>query len=445
MTQMRQLKSFIEVAPDSDFPIQNLPYGIFSQGKSGQRAVGVALGDWVVNLAALEANGFLNIDPDERYFNQATLNKFIESGKDNWLKVRSELQDLLSAENARLRDDPALRDQVFIKQSQVSLHLPVQILGYTDFYSSKEHATNVGSMFRDPKNALLANWSELPVAYNGRASSVIVSGTDIVRPSGQIKRPDQARPIFAASRKLDFELETGFIIGKANALGEPIAIEDAWEHIFGMVLFNDWSARDLQQWEYVPLGPFNAKSFASSISPWIVPLAALEPFKTSSPIQDPAPLAYLAEDHSNNSYDIHLSVAIKTAHERSAHPICQTNFKYMYWSMAQQLTHHTIAGCNVQVGDLLGSGTISGPTPDSYGSLLELTWNATRPLSLPDQQQRCFLEDGDSVVIRGYCEKDGIRIGFGEVSGKILPARQFKFSDSSALQPQAENSSNETL
>lgn len=445
MSQSNLLKSFIDVAPDSDFPIQNLPYGVFSLAANGPRAVGVALGDWVINMAALEAHGFLQIEPNQRYFDQATLNKFIGSGKANWLKVRHQLQDLFSADNPRLRDDPALCQQVLIKQSDVYLHLPVEIPGYTDFYSSKEHATNVGSMFRDPQNALLANWSELPVAYNGRASSVIVSGTDIVRPSGQIKLPDQARPIFAASRKLDFELETGFIIGKANALGEPIAIEDAWTHIFGMVLFNDWSARDLQQWEYVPLGPFNAKTFASSISPWIVTLDALEPFKTNSPIQDPAPLAYLAEDHSNNSYDIHLSVALKTAHAQSAHPICHTNFKYMYWSMAQQLTHHTIAGCNVQVGDLLGSGTISGPTPDAYGSLLELTWNATRPLSLPDQQQRCFLEDGDSVVMRGYCEKDGLRIGFGEVSGKILPARQFKFSDSSVLQPQAKDSSDETV
>ena len=423
------LESFIAVAADSDFPIQNLPYGIFSQHPQGTRRVGVALGEWVVDLAALEAHGFLEIQHGERYFNQATLNKFIESGKEHWAKVRTELQALLSAKNSRLRDNQALRDQVFFKQAEVTLHLPVHIPGYTDFYSSKEHATNVGCMFRDPKNALLENWSELPVGYNGRASSVIVSGTPVVRPSGQIKLPNQARPVFSACRKLDFELETGFIIGQANTLGEPIDITNAWEHIFGMVLFNDWSARDLQQWEYVPLGPFNAKTFASSISPWIVTMQALEPFKTSSPVQEPRPLAYLREDHQSNSYDINLSVEIKTEHAQQAELISQTNFKYMYWSMAQQLTHHTIAGCNVQVGDLMGSGTISGPTPDSYGSLLEISWNATQPLTLSNGEQRSFIQDGDTLIMKGYCQKAGLRIGFGEVSGQILPAVEFNFSE----------------
>lgn len=359
----RQLKSFIEVAQDSDFPIQNLPYGVFSETAEGTRRIGVALGEWVVDLAALEAHGYLALQSGEQYFNQPTLNKFIDSGKSSWSKVRAELQKLLSADNAELRDNSALREQVFFKQANVTLHLPVHVPGYTDFYSSKEHATNVGCMFRDPKNALLANWSELPVGYNGRASSVIVSGTDIVRPSGQIKLPNEERPQFSACRKLDFELETGFIIGKQNQLGQPITVENAWDHIFGMVLFNDWSARDLQQWEYVPLGPFNSKTFASSISPWIVTLEALEPFKTSSPVQEPQPLAYLREDHSANSYDIQLSVEIQAEQAAQADVICETNFKYMYWSMAQQLAHHTIAGCNVQVGDLMGSGTISGPTP----------------------------------------------------------------------------------
>ncbi|RZJ23822.1 MAG: fumarylacetoacetase [Acinetobacter sp.] len=422
-----QLKSFIEVAQDSDFPIQNLPYGVFSETPEGTRRIGVALGEWVVDLAALEAKGYLAIQAGEQYFNQPTLNKFIDSGKANWSKVRAELQDLLSADNAELRDNSALREQAFFKQADVTLHLPVHVPGYTDFYSSKEHATNVGCMFRDPKNALLANWSELPVGYNGRASSVIVSGTDIMRPSGQIKLPNEERPQFSACRKLDFELETGFIIGKPNTLGEPISIENAWDHIFGMVLFNDWSARDLQQWEYVPLGPFNSKTFASSISPWIVTLEALEPFKTSSPVQQPQPLAYLRENHSANSYDIHLSVEIQADQAPQAEVICKTNFKYMYWSMAQQLAHHTIAGCNVQVGDLMGSGTISGPTPDSYGSLLEITWNATKPLTLSNGEQRTFIQDGDTVIMKGHCEKDGLRIGFGEVTGKILPALQFDF------------------
>ncbi|WP_374668280.1 fumarylacetoacetase [Acinetobacter sp.] len=424
-----QLKSFIEVAADSDFPIQNLPYGIFSESADGARRAGAAIGEWVLDLAVLEQNGYLKIQDGETYFAEPTLNKFIASGKANWAKIRTELQRLLAADNAELRDNQALRDQALFKQADVSLHLPVHIPGYTDFYSSKEHATNVGCMFRDPKNALLPNWSELPVGYNGRASSVIVSGTDVVRPSGQIKLPNAERPQFSPCRKLDFELETGFIVGKPNNLGEPIAIENAWDHIFGMVLFNDWSARDLQQWEYVPLGPFNAKTFASSISPWIVTLEALEPFKTSSPVQEPKPLAYLREDHSSNSYDIHLSVEIQAHGTVQADVICETNFKYMYWSMAQQLTHHTIAGCNVQVGDLMGSGTISGPTPNSYGSLLEITWNASKPFTLSNGEERGFIQDGDTLIMKGFCEKDGLRIGFGEVSGKVLPAVQFNFAE----------------
>ncbi|TCB50049.1 fumarylacetoacetase [Acinetobacter sp. ANC 4779] len=428
----KKLESFIEVAQDSDFPIQNLPFGVFSASAEGERRVGVALGEWVVDLAALEANGFLKINSGETYFNQPTLNKFIESGKAHWSKVRAELQDILSADNSILRDNQSLRQQAFFKQAEVTLHLPVHVPGYTDFYSSKEHATNVGCMFRDPKNALLPNWSELPVGYNGRASSVIVSGTDVVRPSGQIKLANSERPVFSACRKLDFELETGFIVGKPNKLGEPISIENAWDHIFGMVLFNDWSARDLQQWEYVPLGPFNAKTFASSISPWIVTMDALEPFKTSSPVQEPQPLAYLREDHSSNSYDINLSVEIQAEGAEQADVISQTNFKYMYWSMSQQLTHHTIAGCNVQVGDLMGSGTISGPTPDSYGSLLEISWNATQPLTLSNGEQRSFIQDGDTLTMKGYCEKDGLRIGFGEVSGTVLPAVEFDFAADTA-------------
>jgi fumarylacetoacetase len=429
MEMTSQLKSFIDVAQDSDFPIQNLPYGVFSENLESERRVGVALGEWVVDLAALEANGYLKIEEGETFFNQSTLNKFIESGKANWSKVRAELQNLLAEHNAELRDNQALRDQVFFKQADVKLHLPVHVPGYTDFYSSKEHATNVGCMFRDPKNALLPNWSELPVGYNGRASSVIVSGTEIVRPSGQIKLPNADRPQFSACRKLDFELETGFIVGKPNKLGEPISIENAWDHIFGMVLFNDWSARDLQQWEYVPLGPFNAKTFASSISPWIVTLEALEPFKTRTPVQEPRPLAYLREENVDNSYDINLSVEIQAEHAEQADVICETNFKYMYWSMSQQLTHHTIAGCNVQVGDLMGSGTISGPTPNSYGSLLEITWNATKPLNLANGEERTFIQDGDTLIMKGFCQKDGLRIGFGEVTGKVLPAVQFNFAE----------------
>ena len=417
---MSYTQSFITVAANSDFPLQNLPYGVFQpQGEAAR--VGVAIGNDVLDLAALEAAGLLQTG-SEAVFNQATLNAFIALGRPVWQQVRARLQQLLSADCAELRDNAALRVRAFYPQAAVAMLLPIEVPGYTDFYSSKEHAYNVGCMFRDPKNALMQNWSELPVGYNGRASSVVVSGTDLVRPSGQIKLPNEERPVFSACRKLDFELETGFIVGKATALGEPIAIEEAENHIFGMVLLNDWSARDIQQWEYVPLGPFNSKTFGTSISPWVVTLEALEPFRCASPVQEPQPLPYLRENTANN-YDIHLQVAI--AADGSETVISNTNFKHMYWSMMQQLTHHTIAGCNVRVGDLMGSGTISGPEKDSRGSLLELTWNTTEPLTLVNGEQRGFLEDGDTLIMRGHCQKDGLRIGFGEVRGTVLPAKTF--------------------
>ena len=417
---MSYTQSFIVVAENSDFPLQNLPYGVF-QPQGEHARVGVAIGTEVLDLAALEAAGLLPTGA-KNVFGQTSLNAFIALGRPVWQQVRARLQQLLSADCAELRDNAALRAQAFYPQASVSMLLPIEVPGYTDFYSSKEHAYNVGCMFRDPKNALMQNWSELPVGYNGRASSVVVSGTDLVRPSGQIKLPNEERPVFSACRKLDFELETGFIVGKATALGEPIAIEEAENHIFGMVLLNDWSARDIQQWEYVPLGPFNSKTFGTSISPWVVTLEALEPFRSAAPAQDPQPLAYLRASN-NSNYDIQLQVAIAT--EDSETVISNTNFKYMYWSMAQQLTHHTIAGCNVRVGDLMGSGTISGPEKDSRGSLLELTWNTTEPLTLANGEQRGFLEDGDTLIMRGHCQKDGLRIGFGEVRGTVLPAKTF--------------------
>ena len=417
---MSYTQSFIVVAENSDFPLQNLPYGVF-QPQGEHARVGVAIGTEVLDLAALEAAGLLPTGA-QNVFGQTSLNAFIALGRPVWQQVRTRLQQLLSADCAELRDNAALRAQAFYPQASVSMLLPIEVPGYTDFYSSKEHAYNVGCMFRDPKNALMQNWSELPVGYNGRASSVVVSGTDLVRPSGQIKLPNEERPVFSACRKLDFELETGFIVGKATALGEPIAIEEAENHIFGMVLLNDWSARDIQQWEYVPLGPFNSKTFGTSISPWVVTLEALEPFRCASPVQEPQPLPYLRENTANN-YDIHLQVAI--AADGSETVISNTNFKYMYWSMMQQLTHHTIAGCNVRVGDLMGSGTISGPEKDSRGSLLELTWNTTEPLTLANGEQRGFLEDGDTLIMRGHCQKDGLRIGFGEVRGTVLPAKTF--------------------
>lgn len=420
------LTSFIDIASDSDFSIHNLPYGIFSDTANGKRRAGVAIGEQVLDLAAIEAAGLLSLDGGP-YFDQPTLNAFIDSGQDNWTQARKTIQTLLSSDNDALRDNQDLQKKALFQQADVTMHLPVQVPGFTDFYSSKEHATNVGTMFRDPSNALLPNWTEMPVGYNGRASTVVVSGTDIVRPSGQLKPNADDRPIFSACRRLDFELETAFVVGKGNSIGQPIAVDAAFDHIFGMVLLNDWSARDIQKWEYVPLGPFNAKTFASEVSPWIVTMEALAPFKTPCPTQEPKPLAYLNETDSNNSFDINLSVELMPENSDSATVVCETNFKYMYWSMAQQLTHHTITGCKVEVGDMMGSGTISGPTPDSYGSMLEIAWNATKPVTLTGGATRSFIEDGDTVIMKGYSEKDGIRVGFGEVRGKVLPAIQFDF------------------
>ncbi len=419
------LTSFIDIASDSDFSIHNLPYGIFSNTTNGKRRAGVAIGEQVLDLAIIEAAGLLSLDGGP-YFDKPTLNAFIDSGRDNWTQARKTIQMLLSSDSD-LRDNQELQKKALFQQADVTMHLPVQVPGFTDFYSSKEHATNVGTMFRDPSNALLPNWTEMPVGYNGRASTVVVSGTDIVRPSGQLKPNADDRPIFSACKRLDFELETAFVVGKGNSIGQPIAVDEAFDHIFGMVLLNDWSARDIQKWEYVPLGPFNAKTFASEVSPWIVTMDALAPFKTPCPTQEPKPLAYLDEKATDNSFDINLSVELLPEDSDSATVVCETNFKYMYWSMAQQLTHHTITGCKVEVGDMMGSGTISGPTPDSYGSMLEIAWNATKPVTLTGGATRSFIEDGDTVIMKGYSEKDGIRVGFGEVRGKVLPAIQFNF------------------
>ncbi len=422
----KTLTSFIDVAKDSDFSIHNLPYGIFSETANEQRRAGVAIGEQVLDLSILESEGLLSLEGGP-YFDQPTLNAFIDSGRNNWTTARKTIQTLLSTDNKDLSDNQDLIDKALFKHADVTMHLPVQVPGFTDFYSSKEHATNVGTMFRDPSNALLPNWTEMPVGYNGRASTVIVSGDDVVRPSGQLKPNADERPIFSPCKRLDFELETAFVVGRGNNIGQPIAVDDAIEHIFGMVLLNDWSARDIQKWEYVPLGPFNAKTFASEVSPWIVTMEALAPFKTPCPTQEPKPLAYLNEKETNNSYDINLSVELMPENSDETTVVCETNFKYMYWSMAQQLTHHTITGCKVEVGDMMGSGTISGPTPDSYGSMLEIAWNATKPVSLKGGETRSFIEDGDTVIMKGYSEKDGIRVGFGEVRGKVLPALNFNF------------------
>ncbi|WP_174769870.1 fumarylacetoacetase [Paraburkholderia hayleyella] len=425
MTWDASRKSWIESAnqPDCDFSLQNLPFGVFSDARDSARRVGVALGEVIVDLAALQAAGLLNLPQaaSGEVFSQGSLNAFIALGRDAWRSVRVQLSVLFAHDTPALRDAPVLHERVLVRQDQATLHLPVEIPGYTDFYSSKEHATNVGSMFRDPANALLPNWSEMPIGYNGRASSVVVSGTPVRRPQGQLKLPDQARPVFGPCRKLDFELETGFIIGRGNALGEPVSCATAEDHIFGMVLLNDWSARDIQQWEYVPLGPFNAKTFATTISPWVVTLDALEPFRVAQPPQTPEPLAYLRHDAGPHAFNIVLELQMQVAGAAYAEVIARTNFRHLYWTMAQQLAHHTVSGCNTRVGDLMGSGTISGPTADSFGSLLELTWNGKTPLALAGGT-RSFIEDGDTITLAGWCQGAGYRVGFGLCAGRVMPA-----------------------
>ena len=414
------LKSWVEIPKGSDFPIQNLPFGIFKARHSAGSA-GVAIGNFVLDLAALQEKGYLDgLDLRPGIFNQPFLNDFFAAGRKQIRAVRTRISELLQRDNASLSSAESIRKEVLIPQRDVQMLLPVRIGNYTDFYSSEEHALNVGSMFRGPKSALLPNWKHLPVGYHGRASSIVVSGTDIHRPKGQIKPPDEFLPEYSPTRKLDFELELAFITCRENKLGHSISTERAEDFIAGFVLFNDWSARDVQQWEYVPLGPFLAKNFASTMSPWIVTLDALEPFRVKGPEQDPEVLPYLSCPGKKN-FDIMLEVSIHPLHSQDS-VLCRANSKYLYWSVNQQLAHHTVNGCNIQVGDVYASGTISGPSPGSFGSMLELSWNGERPLIMPDGSKRKFLEDGDTVILRGYAEKDGVRIGFGECRGKILPA-----------------------
>ena len=417
-----ELRSWVEVKQGSDFPIQNLPFGIFKTNGLTPR-VGVRIGDFVLDLKTLFVLGYLeNLAFELSDFDSEYLNPMMKKGKKATRDLRNRISKLLNATHDDLKKNEHHVGQVLIHIDQVEMCMPLQIGDYTDFYSSKEHATNVGVMFRDPANALLPNWVWIPVGYHGRSSSIIISGEAIHRPKGQIKPVDNEDPIYAPSRQLDFELEMGFFTFDGKPIGDSISTEEAEEYIFGMCLFNDWSARDIQKWEYVPLGPFLAKNFASSISSWIVTLDALQPFKTETPKQEPEVLEYL-KFTGEKSYDIHLEVAIKP--DSSAETIVsRSNFKYMYWNMAQQLAHHTVNGCNVRCGDLMGSGTISGPTEDSYGSMLELAWKGTKPLPMNDGSERKFIMDNDIVTIRGFCEKNGVRIGFGEVSTKVLPAKK---------------------
>jgi len=415
------LKSWVAVPENSDFPIQNLPFGIFKTANLTPR-VGVRIGDSVLDLKTLFVLGYLENLPFELSdFDSEYLNSMMKKGKLAVRQLRNRISKLLDVEFTDLQKNQHHSDQVLIDANSAEMCMPVQIGDYTDFYSSKEHATNVGIMFRDPANALLPNWLWIPVGYHGRASSVILSGQDIHRPKGQIRPNDNEDPIFSPSRQVDFELEMGFITFDGKPLGDSISTTEAEDYIFGLCLFNDWSARDIQKWEYVPLGPFLAKNFASSMSAWIVTLDALQPYAVETPNQEPKVLSYL-EFEGKKSYDINLQVAIQPENTAEA-VISNSNFKYMYWNMAQQLAHHTVNGCNIRTGDLMGSGTISGPTEDSYGSMLELCWKGTKPLKMNDGTERRFILDGDTVIMRGHCEANGIRIGFGEVKAKLLAAK----------------------
>lgn len=412
-------KSWLDIATDSDFPIQNIPFGVFLT-KENIVTVGTRIGDFAIDLGALQQlNYFEGIDLTDDVFMQDTLNDFISDGKKTWRLVRNRIADIFDATNPALRDNKKHRDIVIFRMKDIEMQLPVFIGDYTDFYSSKEHATNVGKMFRDPENALLPNWLHIPVGYHGRSSTIVPSGIPVHRPMGQTLPNGETQPIFGASKLVDFELETAFITTDANIMGENIPVNEAEEYIFGMVLLNDWSARDIQKWEYVPLGPFLAKNFASSISPWIVTMDALEPFRTASPKQEPAPFPYL-QQNGDHAFDINLEVGI-TPEKGEETIVSQSNLKYLYWTMSQQLAHHTINGCRINSGDMMGSGTISGPTEDSFGSMLELTWGGKNPITMKDGTERKFINDGDTVTMRGFCKKDTVRIGFGEVSSKLLP------------------------
>ena len=414
------LHSWIQISPASDFPIQNLPFGIFSTETRDLR-VGVAIGDYILDLCAVSQQGLfdlLSLD-DPTVFHSETLNRFIALGKPVWREVRERVSVLLRNDNPEIRDDSQVMQACLVKRQEATLHLPVKVPNYTDFYSSLDHATNVGLMFRNPENPLLPNWKHMPVGYHGRASSIVVSEHPVFRPQGQTKTADAELPSFGPTAELDFELEVAFITGRATDMGSFVMTDEADDYIFGLVLFNDWSARDIQRWEYVPLGPFLGKSFASSVSPWVVTLDALEPFRVAGPVQEPKVLPYLEYD-GHKHLNINLKVYLQPTEGESL-LVCQTNTRHLYWNMNQQLAHQTSNGCNLEVGDLYASGTISGSEPGSYGSMLEVTWQGSKPIGLPNGTTRKFLEDGDTIIMKGYAERHGIRVGFGELRNKIFP------------------------
>lgn len=411
-----EIKSWIEVPENSDFPIQNIPFGIAKSGK--QVFVATRIGNTVINLHQLAKMGFFDVNAE--VFKSYKLNKFIKLGKAFTRQVRDEISSIFSTENAANKDNQKITEALY-RVEDVEMLMPVRVGDYTDFYSSEQHAYNVGCMFRDPNNALLPNWKYIPVGYHGRSSSIVVSGTPVHRPKGQQKPSDNEPPIFGPCKLLDFELEMAFVTYPGKPLGDSISTKEADNYIFGMCIFNDWSARDIQKWEYVPLGPFLAKNFASSISPWIVTLDALEPFRVEGPVQDPEVFDYLKYD-GNKHIDIHLEVAIQPENSTEK-VVSKSNYKYMYWNMNQQLAHHTVNGCNIKAGDMMASGTISGNDESAYGSMLEISWKGTKPIAMPDGSERKFILDKDTVIMRGFAQKNGVRVGFGEVKTKILPAK----------------------
>jgi fumarylacetoacetase len=416
------LKTWIEVQPNSDFPIQNIPFGVVRLPSQKIRCA-TRIGDTVIDLYSLAKHGYLDglgIE-DHTVFRQPYLNDFMALGKPYWQALRNRISRIFDQERSVLRDNHLIHCKILHPIDDVEVLMPVKIGDYTDFYSSIEHASNVGKMFRDPDNALLPNWKHIPVGYHGRSSSIVISGTNIHRPKGQTKADEADLPAFGPSRLFDFELEMAFIAGQSTILGDSVPVGKAEDHIFGLVLFNDLSARDIQKWEYIPLGPFLSKNFGSVISPWVVTLDALEPFRVDGPEQNPKVLPYL-EYAGKKNYNIHLEVAIRPVDEEEI-TVCRSNFRYMYWNMCQQLAHHTVNGCNINLGDMFASGTISGPEPGSYGSMLEITWKGTKPVKLPDGSERSFINDNDTIIMRGWGEKDGVRIGFGECVTKILPAK----------------------
>ena len=415
-----ELKSWVEVPSNSDFPIQNIPFGVFKTESNPSPRICSAIGNYVIDLAILsDMSLFDDLDISPEVFRTDSLNPLMALGKAKNSAFRKRIVELLSESNVQQKEQSW---HFLHPMEKVEMLLPVKIGDYTDFYSSMEHARNVGTMFRDPDNALLPNWKHIPVGYHGRASSIIVSGQDIHRPCGQTMPLDADAPVYGPTARLDFELEMAFVIGQSTGLGDTVSTDQAEDYIFGLSLFNDWSARDIQKWEYVPLGPFLGKSFASTMAPWIITLDALEPFRVAGPVQDPPVLPYL-EYPGDKNYDISLNVEIETE-SGDKKTVCASNFKYMYWNMAQQLAHHTVNGCNINVGDVCASGTISGPEPGSFGSMLEIAWKGTKPVQMPDGTERKFIHDGDTVRMTGHCEKDGLRIGFGEATAKVLPVKK---------------------